>query len=166
VAAGKLSCRKGKTFERSIAAALREIFDPPELVEAIKAAGNTDRKRLMSESVVRRGDQAKNAREPDIVVRGSAWWFELQDAAHPTPLAKLQQAERDMGRAIARGSETWSRPVAICHKMQSRSITVTMRFATLAAACGMVMFYAARRLPSFAVTIDYDDLLALLRGKV
>lgn len=101
---GKFSRSKGKRAERRIATVLRERF--PEI------AGD-----------IRRSIQSRQAEESDICGL-PGFWLENQDAAEPTPKAKLEQAIRDV---CANKKETELVPVAITHKTRSKSTEVTMR---------------------------------------
>lgn len=128
--AGKRSAAKGPSFERLIASKLREVYDPPRLVEecqvAAKARQTAVLRELHKRSRVRRSDQGRGAQEPDLVVIGCPCWLELNHANDPRPLAKLAQAERD---TIATESPLW--PVVVWQKTRSKTINVTMRTWTL-----------------------------------
>lgn len=106
-----LSRTKGKTFERRIAAILRQHFP---------------------NAVVRRASQADRAHQSDVYVTGgpallSRLWLECQDARQPTPLRKLEQAERDVQRAFEDGGPSGRLPVVIWHEYGAREIHATMR---------------------------------------
>jgi len=80
---------------------------------------------------VRRSSRADGAANSDVVITGDPLlerlWLELQDARDPTPLAKLQQAERDIDLA-QRASDRLDRlPVVIWHRIRERSHQVTTR---------------------------------------
>jgi hypothetical protein len=101
---------KGKAYERAIARVLREVFPAAD---------------------VRRSSQADRAANSDVVITGSPLferlWLELHDARDPIPLAKLQQAERDIELA-RRASDRLNRlPVVIWHRIRERSHQVTTR---------------------------------------
>lgn len=115
---GLMQREKGKTFERKVAAVIRERF------------GVT----------VRRASQAERADNPDVFVEVgptplTRLWLELQDARQPTPGKKLAQAENDatawqdarsgMSGYVSR----W--PVVVWHKLGERTVWATMRLNTL-----------------------------------
>lgn len=105
----KLSRDKGKVFERKIARILRERF-PQHAAD------------------VRRSDQGHGAADSDVT--GLPWiWVECQDAREPTPVAKLEQAEADLGAAT--GDAAAKIPIAITHKLRSRSMQVMLRLSSL-----------------------------------
>lgn len=98
---GKFSRDKGKRYERKIARRLRERF--PELADNI-----------------RRSIQSREAEESDVTGVPKIW-LECQDAAKPTPRAKLLQAIEDV-----RANNIDAIPVAITHKTRSKTDEVTM----------------------------------------
>lgn len=160
---GKKSRTKGKRFEEKIARAMRDIFDSPELKakmehEAkgmeLKAEGAQSRYRALQKmSRVRRSDQGRGAKEPDLVIQGCNCWMELRDAVDPRPAEKLLQAEGDV---IEAGQIFKMWPVAITHKTGSPYTQVTMRAATFVA-------QVAKHLGDDPlVTIDYEDFLKVL----
>jgi hypothetical protein len=69
---------------------------------------------LQKTSRVRRSDQGKGAKEPDLVIQGCPCWHELQRAQVPDPRGKLAQAEQD-----AAAQQTGQYPVAIVSKTGS-----------------------------------------------
>lgn len=96
---------------------------------AIAAADASNRKTLIKQSAVQRGQQGGGARSPDIKTPTN-WWLELANLQEGTGRAdgsdKLEQAERDiafMGDGY-RAAVIWSRK-------GSRLINVTMRISTL-----------------------------------
>lgn len=102
---------KGKVFERRIAAILRERWPGVE---------------------IRRSSQAERAYEPDVFARGHAvlerLWLELQDARVPTPLKKLEQAERDIAvLSPAHTPKDHRIPVVVWHRIREREVNVTTR---------------------------------------
>ena len=101
---GKMQREKGKRFERLIAKKLREVF--PEYTEEI-----------------RRSVQSREAEESDVTGL-PGFWVECQDAIKPTPLKKLEQAERDVTANKLNGKIL---PIAITHKKNTTEIHVTMR---------------------------------------
>lgn len=109
---------KGKAFERKVAAMIRAKWP---------------------KALVRRASQAERAHNPDVFVEGGPrilqrLWLELQDAAHPTPHAKLEQAVRDVAcdpRRRALASDDYRIPVAVTHKRGAREILVTMNVGDL-----------------------------------
>lgn len=114
----KMQRTKGKRFEQQIAARLRAEWPT---------------------TVVRRASQAERADNPDVFVEGGPrvleqLWLELQDARAPTPLSKLEQAERDTYNWAAtrsgamRGlSHEYRLPVVVWHKLAERTVWVTTR---------------------------------------
>ncbi len=104
---------KGKRYERSIANVLR---------------------RHWPSAIVRRASQAERADNPDVFVEGGPTlladlWIEAQDARTPTPIAKLQQAERDIESWLRRRPHTIVNrmPVVIWHRTGERTSNVTTR---------------------------------------
>lgn len=126
---GKKSKKKGKSFEQRVAQMLREIYDPPELLAEIEKATKEkrvkDRSVLLKRSAVRRSDQGKGAKEPDVVVQGCPCWIECEDAVDSRPLEKYEQAERDVEQS---GNSLSLWPVAICHKTGEHKTGVWMAF--------------------------------------
>lgn len=122
---------KGKSFEQRIAVRMREVYDSPDLLakieKATKERRNKDRTVLLKRSLVRRSEQAKGAKEPDIVVKGCPCWIECQDAGadHFRPLEKYEQAERDV-EETQQTLKLW--PAAICHKTGEHKIGVWIAF--------------------------------------
>ena len=107
----KLSTTKGKTFERKIATLFRERWP---------------------DAVVRRASQADRAHQSDVYVTGgppilARLWLECQDARSPTPLAKLDQAEGDIGYAHNPHWRSVHIPIVIWHKLGAREIYATTR---------------------------------------
>lgn len=104
---GRRSVLRGKAFERKLCRIFREKWP---------------------DAIVRRASQADRAFQSDVYVTGghpmlARLWFECQDSRKPTPLVKLQQAERD-----AKYDLTASRlPVCIWHELGARDIHATMR---------------------------------------
>jgi hypothetical protein len=133
---------KGKRFERDIAARLRALWP------------NT---------LIRRASQAERADNPDVFVEAGPellmrLWLELQDARTPTPIAKLEQAERDAwGWQDLRPGVSPRLPVVIWHRFAECTTWATMRLATLDAIRGEL--HAARE---SVVTLDVLELLQLL----
>jgi len=164
-AAGRRSRNKGKEFERQIARDLRAIYDLPEVVEAIEAADNTQRKKAMAGSRVRRGEQGRNAYEPDVIAP-CEWWFELQTTDGIEPERKLAQAKRDL--LVYRGrieDGPWRRPVAICHQKAARSIVACLEFRDLVEGSGGGFPLGCYPWAAMAVRIDYQDFLRILRSR-
>lgn len=164
---GRMSRQKGAQFERQLADDMRSIYDSPELVEQlIKAKADKDLKehrRLLKSSNVRRSDQGKGAKEPDLVIKGCVCWFELQHtgSANFNPLKKLEQAERDVRES---GSSLW--PVSICKCTGSSKITVCTRFWTFLLLADLL---PPNNFPDFKANLEiyfsYDHLLKLLRAR-
>ena len=105
---GKMQREKGKRFERLIANKLREFF--PE---------HTDE--------IRRSIQSREAEESDVTGLPGLW-VECQDAILPTPLKKLEQAERDVR---ANNLELSIIPIAVTHQIRAKAIYVTLRLSHL-----------------------------------
>lgn len=105
---GKMQRDKGKRFERQIARKLRDFF--PTYSETI-----------------RRSIQSREAEESDVTGLPGLW-IECQDARIPTPLKKLEQAERDVR---ANKLEADVIPIAVTHKMRNKTIHVTLRLSHL-----------------------------------
>jgi len=106
---GAMQRRKGKEYERAVALILRSAFPAAD---------------------VRRTSQADRAGNSDVIVTGSPLleqlWLELNDARAPNPLAKLEQAERDIELA-APSNRIRRLPVVIWHRIRERSHQVTTR---------------------------------------
>jgi hypothetical protein len=169
---------KGDAFERRIAQKLREVYDPPELLAEIAKATKEkrvkDRTVLLKRSRVRRSEQSKGAREPDVVVKGCPCWIECQDAAtnHFTPLEKYAQAERDVDE-----TDQWASlwPVAVCHKTGEHKIGVWIAFHHLVLLAniqpllnvdgepGPLNLFSKGFELEQPVRIDIEDFLTLLR---
>lgn len=138
---GLRSRRKGHNFERLIATAFREAWPL---------------------ATVRRGQQGDGAHEPDVVIDGDApltirrLWIECQCANNPTPVLKLQQAERDAWESPAREVAV---PLAVWHRSKEHVSWVTCRLGSLVA-LGLI---AAASPPNLLSTMDFDAFLAALR---
>jgi hypothetical protein len=130
---------KGKAYERHVARMIRER------VPAI--ASRTHR------AIQSRGPDASDVIAPGL-------WVECQDARDVTPLAKLEQAERDAGKA---GSADLR--VAVTHVLRARSSQVTLRLSSLLTLCGFEEAVACatvvHEFMSITVTIDLVDFLNL-----
>jgi hypothetical protein len=141
---GLKSRTKGKTFERAIARQLRAVWP---------------------DTVIRRASQAERAHNPDVFVEHGPLvlkllWLELQDAAHPTPAAKLEQAEVDAGNYFqASGQRRW--PVVVWHRIRERTIHVTLRVSVLDALRGNQWGGFDRTI----VTLSLNDLIATLQRR-
>lgn len=108
---------------------------------------------------MRRSDQGKGAKEPDLVFdSGCPCWMELQNAADGAynPEGKLAQAERDIQEL---NSDLW--PVAICRKTGSPKIEVCTRLWVLLMLMGLVIPNDQDE-GQVVVKFDYQDLLGLL----
>ena len=159
-AIGKSSGKKGKAFEQKIARDLRLIYDGPEWVEHHKDLTPKQRAAHIKSSRVRRSDQAKGAREPDLVVSERSWWFELQhtNADHFNPEGKLLQAERDIAHREEVGK--WH-PISICLQTGCRTTWCAMRLKTL-------LLLATGKFQTFLegaeaiVRVPYDDVKHML----
>ena len=139
MASGKTSRRKGHEFERKIARQLRERF--PRYADDI-----------------RRADQGHGANASDVTGLPLVW-LELQHAATPTPVGKLEQAERDILEAP---EDAHTRiPVAVTHKSRTHTTQATLRLRGL---LRLVYAVPTQVLPSLGgepVTLDWEDFLKL-----
>lgn len=139
---GSASRLKGKVFEREVATAYRSKWP---------------------RATVRRALQSHAAFEPDVVIEGDApgvalaLWTECQHAAKPTPLAKLEQAERDVSRAKDAG--IWF-PIVVWRKHGERRTQATMRMLTLSALD--LVDGVATGTETLVVTMDFDEFLEAL----
>jgi hypothetical protein len=138
---GKLSRTKGKVFERRVASALRAQWPDAE---------------------IRRSSQAERAYEADVFARGAPvlerLWMELQDARNPTPLAKLEQAERDV--ELRRRFQPDRRyPVVVWHRIRERVEWVTTRLWVLDAIRGNDRIW-----PDMVVTMQLDPFVEMLKA--
>lgn len=140
---GLMQRRKGKSYERTIAIKLRAKWP---------------------EAVVRRASQADRAHESDVFVKGACpkqarqVWWELQDSRKPTPLAKLEQAERDIAERCP-GEERHA--VVVWHQYGCRDSQATMRLVTLAHVASFT-YGGFKPQSDLVVTVDFDDLLAVM----
>lgn len=164
---GAKSGPKGRAFEERIAGRLREIYDPPELTEALAVAAREhrikDHRELLKGSAVRRSDQGRGAQEPDIVISNCPCWIECQDAVSITPLVKHEQAEKDV---LDTGSQLM--PAMIAHRTGEKQIGVWMSLHHVAALSRMYedghvdlrsrVFDMAQ-----PVRLDFEDFLLLLK---
>lgn len=125
---GKLSRNKGKTFERRIAAMLREAFPDlaPFIHRSSQAHGDPESPGQRSRPPGWRPSQTFDSDVTGI----PGLWIECQDAREPTPLAKLMQAERDVRE---RAKDKTRIPIAIVHRTGTKfdRMTVTMRLNSL-----------------------------------
>jgi hypothetical protein len=165
VTAGKRARAKGPAFERKIATDMRTIYDPPALTRQLaelhgqrKVPGKqAEYRALQKSSRVRRSDQGRGAKEPDLVIEGCPCWLELQDATGHS-YSPLLQAEKDVAEA---DSELW--PVSVCHQSGRTSIESCLRLGTLVALTGVAelnMMTAESML--IPVIIDYGALKGML----
>jgi hypothetical protein len=140
---GLISRQRGKSFERKIAAAIRKRI--PSIAPD-----------------VRRSIQSRKAEESDVTgVPG--WWIECQDAANPTPVEKLEQAERDsIATQVAGGELCWC--VAITHRKRSQTIQASMRLRALTMLTSGR--YPESALSEAVVTLDFNDFLSILARDV
>lgn len=139
---GKMQRQKGKVFERKIAARFRETWP---------------------DTIVRRASQAERAHNPDVFIENGpmllqSLWLELQDARQPTPLDKLEQAERDVD---AKRDGRPRAPVVIWHRLAERTIWVTLRASVLDALRGNPWGDFDRT----PLTLDLDDFIAMLQRR-
>lgn len=91
----------------------------------MEAKNLKEHRRLLKASCIRRSEQGRGARSPDLITP-THWWFELNDSAAPVPLNKLDQAERDI-RSLATTDNPWVVPAVIWHRKASPTINVTLR---------------------------------------
>jgi len=159
VKSGAQSGPKGKAFERAIGRDLRAIYDGPDWCAHYDSLSKREQIVMLKSSRVRRGEQGRGAREADLCVEDRTWWFELNHSNEPRPLAKLEQAERDIEHRGEVGN--WL-AVAVTHKTNSPMTLATMR--------GRAFCYLATgRFPepgpadTAPVTFPYPVLLDLLR---
>jgi hypothetical protein len=136
---GTLSRTKGKVFERSIATMIRARW--PWLAERI-----------------RRSIQSRAAEESDVTGL-PGFWLECQDASEPTPVEKLEQAERDVFASTTRREDC---PVAITHKKRARSIQATLRLHELIALSQDPKRKAQTKNFNIPVTIDLHAFFDLV----
>lgn len=130
---GMKSRRKGKTYERAIAARLRDEF--PEYAEQI-----------------RRSDQGNGANTCDVTGL-PLLWIECQSAARENhdPISKLLQAIAD--------APAHEIPIAVTHVTKERSSSVTMRAHDFLRLWLMAGDSALRSVP---ITIDWEHMIDLL----
>ena len=138
---GLMQRRKGKAFERKIAALIRSRWP---------------------DAVVRRASQADRAHQSDVYLSGgppvlSRLWLECHDARNPNPIAKLEQADRDV--AAHQAFDFVRLPVVVWHRLGSRQINVTTQL--------WVLLELAEpdnrdRPQTHAVTMALDDFLDLV----
>jgi hypothetical protein len=143
---GRMQREKGKAFERRIAGVLRERWG-----ESV---------------VVKRSSQAERADNADLITHGgppalARLWLELNDAAAPRPLDKLDQAERDTQAAKKRFGGAERMPVIVWHKKGERSLWATCRLETVRVLAGWPAM-AAQIVWPHVVTMALDDLLDLV----
>lgn len=138
---GRLSKRKGGTFERLI-------------VNKLKDAGVMSERGWWQSHAG--GGLPGGARVPDVLLDG--FWLELGHGATMNPIVKLCQAENYVKL------RTWpaKRPVAVSITRQNRSpIVVCMRLESLVTvSCGAEAILAQ----SIPVYLDWDDFLLVLKG--
>lgn len=136
------------------------MYDPPELVKAIEAADSSTRKSIMAESRVRRGEQGRNAHEPDVVAP-SCWWLELH-SGKDTIAKKFAQARTDLQKHHDRGGKFWRKAAVIHRARGARTVTATMTMVDLAdsvnTGAGAPIEYA-----DDMVTMNYETFLKVLR---
>lgn len=132
---GMKSRRKGKVFERAIAARLRDEF--PEHAESI-----------------RRSDQGNGAATCDVTGMPMLW-IECQDASRENsdPIGKLQQAIADAPEEEF--------PVAVTHVKGARSIECTMRASDF---LRLWLAAETPNLTKVPVTFDWEDFLRLVHA--
>lgn len=142
---GLKSRRKGKAFERAIAAEMRKFWP---------------------EALIRRASQGERADNSDVFVEYGpeflrTLWLELEDAIDPNPHKKLAQAEEDVARVSKIVGSPTRYPIVIWHKIRARTIFVAMR--------AKIFDYLRGhpQLPSVVtsdlmVTIELPDFLAIL----
>lgn len=135
---GLMQRNKGKRFERQVAAILRSHWPDAE---------------------IRRASQADRAAQSDVYATGhpvlERLWLELQDAAKPTPIAKLMQAEGDVLVSVDKSRM----PIAVTHKIHEQTIYATTRLWVLDALRGSL----AHRHQT-VVTLDLRDLIEIVHA--
>jgi hypothetical protein len=110
----KLSRTKGRTFEQKVARIIRERWPS---------------------AVVHRSSQADRAYDSDVVIEPGdgipaclpRLWLELTDGRTPNPVAKLEQAERDIAR-LERADRI---PVVVWHRLREREVWASVRLRDL-----------------------------------
>jgi hypothetical protein len=137
---GRMQREKGKRYERAIAAELRVSYP------------NAD---------IRRTSQADRAANSDLAITGgppilSRFWLELNDAAAPNPIAKLQQAEHDVC-ASTRNKGKDLLPIVIWHRLAERKSHATMRLWVLDAIRGCLSIVT-----DSVVTMTLEDFLVVV----
>lgn len=142
---GLMQRNKGKVFERKIATALREWW--PDVV-------------------VRRASQADRAYQSDVYVTGGPValeriWWECQDARTPTPIAKLEQAERDIALASVHELGSERLPVVVWHKLGAHDVNVTTRLWVVDEVRGVNVLSGDCAIDQAVVTISLDEFLAM-----
>lgn len=142
---GLMQRRKGKEFERKVAARLRETWP---------------------EAIVRRASQAERADNPDVFVEGgpsilARLWLELEDAKSPRSLDKLEQAEGNAALWWARRGESvlFRLPIVVWHRLAERTIWATTRLWIVDVLRGRASDGESRHV----VTLAFDDLVLLLQ---
>lgn len=140
----RMQREKGKRYERDIARVLRAAFAGAD---------------------VHRSSQADRARNSDVVATGhpvlECLWLELQDARHPTPVAKLEQAERDI--AARRAGRL---PVVIWHRIRERASQVTTRLSVIDELRGLSWRLAMPSERLIVVTLDLTEFVRILRAAI
>lgn len=143
----KMQRTKGRAFEQAVARDLRQLWPGAD---------------------IHRSSQAERAREPDVVLSGVVppgarpLWLELQDAAAPTPLVKLLQAERDVAER-APWTDGVRLPVVVWHKLRERTLNVTTRLWVLNDLSGWTADRAhSAPTHSLVVTFGWHSFLEML----
>lgn len=146
---GLMQRNKGKRYERAIAAELRAIWP---------------------DAIVRRASQAERADNPDVFIEGgppvlARLWLELQDARVPTPMQKLEQAERDAVAWYACRVERYGHepamqrlPVVVWHRIGERQSHVTTRLWVLDRVRGYSVAVASLQ----SITLSFSSFVFLL----
>lgn len=129
---GAKSSMKGKSFERRIACDLREVFDGKAWVEHYDSLNQAEKSVMRKTSRVKRSNQSAGAHEPDVCVKGTWLWLELQHATGTRPIAKLEQAERDIEQKGETGA--WI-PISITLETGARTIWACTRAKHLLRLC-------------------------------
>lgn len=151
---------RGHNFERKLAQDLREIYDSEEFLSAYngdcRGRPKGFKRKLVEKSVVQRGLQSRNAREPDLVTP-SDWWFELGNGSF-TLQSKYNQAQRDLSAQIKRGNTAFKKIAAIVKEKNKRKISVMLNARNFTE----IVKYSDK-LSSVNVVLDYDDFVQLLK---
>lgn len=142
---GLMQRRKGRRFEQWVATQYRKRY---------------------INATVRRALQAHQPYEPDVVVEGDApdivksLWTECEDAAEPNPRRKMEQAERDIQKAMDAGCAGRYLPVVVWHRTGCRTRNASLRISDLL----VILGYRVESGGGVLLTMDFEHFLGLLPG--